>query len=289
MTKILGFSGRKQAGKNTAGNFIFGLEMFLLTNDKGESLIEWFRIDKKGQLIIPVNFGEGKGVLPGIFNPVSREPAPQFFMAENVWPTVKIYSFADALKETCMSLFGLTEQQCYGTDEDKNSPTNLVWENMPGVITEADPKGEPSSVTGRLGFYYNKVKEFIYHAPGVMTAREVLQFFGSDVIRKMYSDAWVNATIQRIAAESPELAIITDVRFPNEVMGIQNAGGKVIRLTRAPFKEDTHNSETALDNYGGFDAIIDNENLDIEQQNKAVFEEANKLGFIDVQPEALPV
>lgn len=287
MTKILGISGRKQAGKNTAGNFLFGLKMFLLTNAEGVSLVDWFRINKKGELVIPVNFGE-KGVLPGIFNPVSREPAPQMFMAEYVWPTVKIYSFADALKETCMALFGLTEQQCYGTDADKNSPTNLRWENMPGVITESDPKGEPTTVTGRLGFYYEKVKEFIYHPPGVMTAREVLQFFGSDVIRKMYSDAWVHATLQRIAAEAPELAIITDVRFPNEVMGIQNEGGKVIRLTRAPFKEDTHNSEIALDNFGGFDAVIDNELLDIEQQNKLVFEAANQLGFIDVQPESLP-
>lgn len=287
MTKILGFSGRKQAGKNTAANFLFGLEVFLLTNDEGAPLFDWFKISKKGELILPFDFGE-KGVLPGIFNPLSREPAVQCFLAENVWPAVKMYSFADVLKELCMSLFGLTDNQCYGTDDDKNSLTDLLWENMPGVVTDEDPKGEPTNTSGRLGFYYDKYKEFVFHKPGRMTAREVLQFFGTEIGRKMYQDVWVKTTIDRIKAEGTELALITDVRFPNEVMGVQGVGGKVIRLTRAPFKEDTHASEIALDNYKGFDLVIDNENLDIEKQNKEVFDAANKLEFIKVQPESLP-
>ena len=47
---------------------------------------------------------------------------------------------------------------------------------------------------------------------------------------------------------------------------IQKAGGKVIRLTRKPH-EDCHPSETALDDYDGFDRVINNEELDIDQTN----------------------
>ena len=39
---------------------------------------------------------------------------------------------------------------------------------------------------------------------------------------------------------------MADVRFPNEVDAILEAGGEVIKLQRAPLKDD-HSSETALD------------------------------------------
>ncbi len=32
----------------------------------------------------------------------------------------KIYNFADPLKQLCIDIFGLTYNQCYGTDEAKN-------------------------------------------------------------------------------------------------------------------------------------------------------------------------
>ena len=43
---IIGISGKKQAGKNTAANYIHGLVL------KGLGIIEDFEIDGKGQLVI---------------------------------------------------------------------------------------------------------------------------------------------------------------------------------------------------------------------------------------------
>ena len=55
-----------------------------------------------------------------------------------------------------------------------------------------------------------------------------------------------DATIRKIKEESPELAIICDCRFPNEVDGIKKAGGKTIRLTRNDESPDVHESEPSL-------------------------------------------
>ena len=49
--------------------------------------------------------------------------------------TCKIYSFADALKEkVCIDVMGLSKEQCYGTDEQKNTLTGYRWENLPQEI-----------------------------------------------------------------------------------------------------------------------------------------------------------
>ena len=63
--------------------------------------------------------------------------------------------------------------------------------------------------------------------------------------------------------------LITDVRFPNEVDAIKQRNGKVIRVNRINYKQyveyegkmveafDVHPSETSLDNYDGFDYVIE--------------------------------
>jgi hypothetical protein len=135
-------------------------------------------------------------------------------MLEN-FGACKIYAFADVLKEFAVDVLGLEHNQVYGTNEEKNSPTHLLWENMP---------------TG--------------HNKGPMTAREVLQYFGSDICRKMYENIWFDACIRRIRKDNPELALISDVRFPNEIKGVQKEGGIVFGLPRDIVNgKDTHSSE----------------------------------------------
>ena len=46
---------------------------------------------------------------------------------------------------------------------------------------------------------------------GPMTAREFMQFFGTDVCRKMFEPVWAKACINKIKREQSELAIIADV------------------------------------------------------------------------------
>lgn len=162
------------------------------------------------------------------------------FAAQCVYPPDigKIYNFADPLKkDICMNILGLTHDQCYGDDIDKNQITDINWE----------------------GKY--------------LTAREVMQFVGTDLFRKMKNDVWASATINKIYQDKPSVAIIADCRFPNEVSAVKDAGGFVIKLNRNPYNSN-HSSETALDanNYSesNFDLIINNDNLTIEEQNEIV-------------------
>lgn len=273
--KILCFSGRKQSGKNTSANFIVGQVMQQLGICK-EALIT-----PKGELWVSDIFGdEDKG--QGILDLYNTHPEVVKFLDDELHPYVKLYSFADILKrDVCMGVLGLSEKQCYGTDADKNTKTHLKWENMPGVITEILPDVDPEDMEqlgGRLGPYYQKLKSgVVYHKPGLMTAREVLQFVGTEIFRKMWGEVWAESTIKRIQDEGSLKAIITDCRFPNEVFATQKAGGKVIRFTRNPAgNSDVHESETALDkdkfDWSNFDAIIENSDCSIELQNIALVE-----------------
>lgn len=295
MTKILGLSGKKQAGKNCSANYLFGSIAvdvgFLVGRDitaKGELV---------GAMVVPDADGNEQQI-GGIIDPMSRDPRMQDVYAQFLWQFVKFYSFADPLKEFCIDVLGLSEEQCYGTNEQKDTESHLQWEDMPGVLTPqqiselADnmrtPLGEPSEQLAyplcldpagpnESGEWDSTMRLFGIRAQeaGPMTGRNVMQYFGTDICRKMYNNVWVDATIRQIQAEQVGLALIPDVRFPNEVIGIQEAGGKVIRFLRAPFAgEDEHESETALDDFDldKFDAVIDNREMTIPEQNKAVVE-----------------
>lgn len=194
MTTIIAFSGRKQSGKSSAGEF----------------LQQWiYSLDPK------IN--------------------------------VNTYSFADPLKKNiCIDLLGLTPEQCWGSDQDKNSPTSLLWENMP--IQDNDKQGN-------------------------MTAREVMEVVGTKIFRKIKNNIWVDATIQEIYKDKPDIALLLDNRFPNEVDSVLKAGGYVIRLTRDPFHSFAE-PEIALDSdrydWTKFSQIIDNHDITINQKNDLI-------------------
>ncbi len=159
----------------------------------------------------------------------------------------KEYAFADLLKEFCIDVLGLTEKQCYGSDEDKNTLTKYRWDKV-GLHREVASKKR-------------------------MTARDVMQIFGTECVRSWFGNVWAEATLRRIAKDKPVLAIITDNRFPSEIEKVLgHPHGYIIRLTRSPYTGDEHSSETSLD---GFDwnkekcYVLDNASLSKEEQKDA--------------------
>ena len=248
MSKILAFAGAKQSGKNTCCNFLHGYELF--RND----VVDSFDVDTDGNLMVNTVIYDAKGEKQegmGLLD-VTRDDlefAP--WAAHNMWPYVKHYSFASPLKEIAVGLFGITEEQCYGTDQEKNTPINIKWEDMP-----------------------TKVKQ-----KGFMTAREFLQHFGTDICRSIKPDIWTGRCMRQILQEGSGLAIISDCRFPNEVEAVRAAGGKVIKLTRNIAK-DGHSSENALSGYKDFDSVIDNASMNIQECNQSLLEIVNEWGWI---------
>lgn len=114
------------------------------------------------------------------------------------------------------------------------------------------------------------------------TPRKLLQFIGTECGRKLiHPNIWVNATMvdykylwkstgKELVLPKSEYEdsndittpnwIITDTRFPNEAKAIKDRGGIIIRVERPNMiSNDNHSSETSLDNYTNFDAIIIND------------------------------
>jgi len=244
-SRLLAFSGNKQSGKSTCSNFLHGYQL------KCQGIVDNFSILESGELIVTTNVinetgEEEKGDAILDIARVDLEFAE--WAMYSMWPFVKKYSFASPLKEISHGLFGLSREQCYGTDEQKNTLTNIRWGDLPTANRKRKNKK--------------------------MTAREFLQYFGTEVCRAMYENIWVDRCIADIEFEQPLIAIVDDCRFPNEADAIQKAGGKVVRLTRSPHK-DSHKSESALDSWDNFDAVIDNQDMSIHESVK------NLIGILD--------
>jgi hypothetical protein len=70
-----------------------------------------------------------------------------------------------------------------------------------------------------------------------LTPRWVLQYWGTDVLRNgFHDDIWI-ASLENKMRKTTDNIVISDVRFPNEIKAIHNAGGKVIRIKRGPEPE----------------------------------------------------
>ena len=107
--------------------------------------------------------------------------------------------------------------------------------------------------------------------------RAALQYIGTDVRRQQDPDWWVNISLRSaldVLAEGRSV-FFTDTRFPNEAEAVRDIGFTVVRLditdetqrTRLADRDGlapdpaavNHPSETALDNYNGFDVRISND------------------------------
>ena len=268
-SKILAFAGTKQSGKSTCSNFIHGYQM------KCYGVVENFGITEEGRLAVETEILNEKGQeeTSNVILDINRTDMEFAEWAMySMWPFVKKYSFASALKEISVSLFGLKYEQVYGTEAHKTQVLpHIRWENMPGIVTD---EKKWDAVKNK------KIEGLSYHKKGPMTVRDFLQYLGTDVMRRIYEPIWVQACIEDIRREEPLLAVIDDCRFINEIEAIQAEGGKVVGLSRSPF-EDSHASKQAIkQNSDSFDAVIDNSNKTILETNKSIIDLLDSWGWL---------
>lgn len=247
MTQIIAFAGNKQSGKTTSCNFMLALklvELGIATNA---------RINTSG--LIEVSDIGGENPFNSDFFVLTDQMLNDLY-DQGLSNYIKMYAFADPLKDICVSLLGLTKNQVFGSDEEKNSLTNISWEDMPG----------------------NKKRK------GKMTAREVMQFVGTDIFRKMKNDIWIESILNRIKADSPEIAVISDVRFLNETEALLDVNAYIVALTRNMNPDAEHASEKDIPiilEKANF--VIDNQNLDIRQHNLILYTNLSNQ-FPDIIP-----
>lgn len=113
--------------------------------------------------------------------------------------------------------------------------------------------------------------------------RTLLQYVGTDVIRKKNPDMWVDFIVRMLDyfPDEWDFVIIPDCRFPNEITGVANAGHDVtcLRIIRSESDEMTeeqklHPSEMALDGYIPDYSIVNDGTLEeLEEKIKCFTEE----------------
>ena len=97
--------------------------------------------------------------------------------------------------------------------------------------------------------------------------RTILQYVGTDVVRRQRPDYWVNFIVDILSlfGDNWEYVLIPDARFPNEIDILKDSGFNVesVRVVRPEFdngltnEQKNHPSETAMDDYE-FDHIVYN-------------------------------
>lgn len=86
----------------------------------------------------------------------------------------------------------------------------------------------------------------------------LLQRLGTEHYRAKDPDVWIRSLYFRLREDRPEIAVISDVRFPNEVAFVRDLGGQTVKVQRVnedgspfvdPSRSATHASEIALDGF----------------------------------------
>ncbi len=101
-----------------------------------------------------------------------------------------------------------------------------------------------------------KFKSTPHAALGGNTPRYALQVIGTEGFRAANPDTWVNYTMREIreAVQTPRattlhVVVIDDVRFPNEVKAIKDAGGVLVYINRLPDVNTKQNPVPATEGY----------------------------------------
>ena len=153
-----------------------------------------------------------------------------------------IVTVADALKNLCCDLLGfesIEELNTYkdnGTswsfNKDKEAPrwTKIICDEVFVNYTD-DEYNEILKLIGEIKTY---------------SVRDILQFVGTDIIRKFKPNWHVEKMVEAIKKAPTDLVCVDDVRFPNEREVIESLGGIVFFVMRPDLSVDISNHESEV-------------------------------------------
>lgn len=146
-----------------------------------------------------------------------------------------VTSFGARLKDEVAQLFGFSRSSC-DTPEGKDRIVDLI-ESPWAAATLAMTRDSRAT----------------------MSVRELLQVWGTDVRRAQDPDYWVRSMRGFLESEGGGW-VLDDLRFPNEAALVREQGLLLVRLEPYPGWEPGphagHLSETALDDFQGWDLIL---------------------------------
>jgi hypothetical protein len=216
-------------------------------------------------LAISGRMGSGKDTVGQIIQYLTRnntlknityEAFCKYYTLETNW---EIKKYSDKLKDIVCILIGCTREQLED-QKFKETPLGEEWWIYEGKYIALGIKRDDDIYPYTRNNNYNG----IYCPPEdydviKTTPRMLLQKIGTDLFRnQLHPNIWLNSFFSDYTEDCNW--IITDSRFPNDVERTRGMGGVLIRVNRSECegRENEHASETALDNYEGFNYIINN-------------------------------
>jgi hypothetical protein len=130
--------------------------------------------------------GSGKDTCYGLFTDLSNDSCK--------------LSFAEKLKSVCWFLFKTKlkdSERLYGAIKKKEEPIE-GWEI-------------PDDIREQCGFNEK-----------LWSGRRLIQWFGTDVCRKIYDSIWIDLLLEDISTQQAQTICITDCRFLNEYEALRN-------------------------------------------------------------------
>lgn len=152
-----------------------------------------------------------------------------------------IVTIADALKHLCCELCGFKDIEelnfykdngtSYSFNPDKAPKwAKIICEQVFGDYTDEQ---------------YNEILDLL---KGIYTynIRELLQFIGTDIIRKYRPNWHVDKMVEAINNAETDLVCVDDIRFPNERKAVEELGGTVFFVIRPDLTVDVSNHESEI-------------------------------------------
>ena len=110
---------------------------------------------------------------------------------------------------------------------------------------------------------YGDQKETVDPRWGV-SPRWCLQWLGTEVLRARFPEIWIKHLrrdmLEFLSINGQRPVVVSDVRFADEALALKKMGGMLVKIERtgggAALGNPAHSSETALDDYEGFDYLL---------------------------------
>ena len=188
-------------------------------------------------------------------------------MVSSLVPKTKLIAQAEPLKELGETFMGFTKDQLYGPSHMRNATDMRFNDPKEWDLLSNDAKWDWLKKylphhwdENRLEKFLSKLRVSTLDAQVGLSPRTFLQQLGTEFGRSISPTVWNDIAVRRAhqaLSSEANLVIITDIRFRNEIMGVDNAGGQVI-LVKNPQTETlggqnaTHQSEAELANIPEF-------------------------------------
>lgn len=168
------------------------------------------------------------------------------------------FSFAGKLKKVCSHVFNIPLEY-FLNERLKEQELDIDVNVNQAILAElALSYGIPfSEIKYKLGVGHTD--KFVINKAPLKTPRQILQFVGTNVLRKYDPLIHIKALLDTLPANG--IIGVTDIRFPNEFTFLLNTYGKdfiPIYIERPTESKDTHSSETSFETLKEYSLVIHN-------------------------------